>query len=146
MTAFVDPDLAVFRDEVNEFATRSADSRTPGSTSRGVPPRGLREARRTGLLTGTPAAAVRDLSVRRSIRLLAVDPAVMEPALKAHPYWHLHKIKANTCKGDPKLIYEITKAILEPVDELKAVHPSGGEYTLERAVQVSIPLHPGAER
>lgn len=117
-------------------------------------------------LTGVPTAALREASIRRPLRLLSVDANILGPVLKERPYWYLDTIKADSYNGqqndvqtiamnavivthkdtDLKLIYDITKAILEHVDELKAIHRSGGEYTLSRAVQVPILLHPGAEK
>lgn len=43
-------------------------------------------------------------------------------------------------------VYLITKTLFDNVDAIRASHPAAGGVTLEDAVTVPIPLHPGAER
>jgi len=44
------------------------------------------------------------------------------------------------------LVYQITKAIFESVDQLRKVHPSAASISVKNAVSNVIPLHPGAAR
>lgn len=44
------------------------------------------------------------------------------------------------------LVYQITKAIFENVDQLHKVHPSAASISVKNAVSNIIPLHPGAEK
>jgi uncharacterized protein len=44
------------------------------------------------------------------------------------------------------LIYQITKAIFENVDQVRKVHPSAASISLKNAVSNLIPLHPGAAK
>jgi TRAP transporter TAXI family solute receptor len=44
------------------------------------------------------------------------------------------------------LVYQITKAIFESVDQLRKVHPSASSISIKNAVSDIIPLHPGAEK
>ncbi|HPI99203.1 MAG TPA: TAXI family TRAP transporter solute-binding subunit, partial [Synergistales bacterium] len=46
-----------------------------------------------------------------------------------------------------ELVYRITKALWENIDELAAVHAQGKNVKLETALSaMSVPLHPGAEK
>lgn len=47
---------------------------------------------------------------------------------------------------DEELVYEITKALFEHIDELYAAHASAECLTLEVAPKTVVPLHPGAAR
>ena len=47
---------------------------------------------------------------------------------------------------DEDLVYEMTKAIFENLDIIKSSHKAASGLSLENAVRVSIPMHPGAER
>ena len=48
---------------------------------------------------------------------------------------------------DSDLVYKLTKAIFDHLDEIKIITPVAGEMSLERALEgLAIPLHPGAER
>ena len=45
------------------------------------------------------------------------------------------------------LVYEITKAIFENVEDLRAVHPAANQTTIDFTLSATpIPLHPGAIR
>lgn len=48
---------------------------------------------------------------------------------------------------DEELAYQITKAIFEHVDELRAIHPAANDTTVEFTMAATpVPLHPGALR
>ena len=47
---------------------------------------------------------------------------------------------------DEDLVYEMTKAIFENLEIVQSLYKAASGLTLENAVRVSIPMHPGAER
>jgi len=47
---------------------------------------------------------------------------------------------------DEDLVYELTKLLYEKRSELEATHQAAGRLSLDRWRDVTIPLHPGAER
>ena len=48
---------------------------------------------------------------------------------------------------DEDLAYQITKAIFENVEDLRAIHPAANDTTVEFTMAATpIPLHPGALR
>ncbi|MBE0555822.1 MAG: TAXI family TRAP transporter solute-binding subunit, partial [Proteobacteria bacterium] len=44
------------------------------------------------------------------------------------------------------VVYKMTKAVYENLEELGKSHPQGKDIVLKSATSVSIPLHPGAIR
>ncbi len=117
--------------------------------------------------SGIPTSAVVDASASLDINLLEVDKQVMDEFLKQVSFFRLETIPEGTYNGvdkdvlagaspallltsedmDEELVYQITKAIYEHLDELERVHAQGKNIKLENALKaMSIPLHPGAER
>ena len=48
---------------------------------------------------------------------------------------------------DEDLAYQVTKAIFENVEELRAIHPAANDTTVEFTMAATpVPLHPGALR
>ena len=48
---------------------------------------------------------------------------------------------------DEELAYQVTKAIFENVEELRAIHPAANDTTVEFTMAATpVPLHPGALR
>lgn len=47
---------------------------------------------------------------------------------------------------DEEIVYQMTKAFFENIDDIKGSHKAASGLTLEGAVKVSIPMHPGAVR
>jgi TRAP-type uncharacterized transport system substrate-binding protein len=48
---------------------------------------------------------------------------------------------------DEELAYQVTKAIFEHVEDLRAIHPAANDTTVEFTMaSTPIPLHPGAIR
>jgi hypothetical protein len=44
------------------------------------------------------------------------------------------------------MVYKITKALFENLEEVAKSHPQGRDITLEDAPNAAIPLHPGAAK
>lgn len=47
---------------------------------------------------------------------------------------------------DEDLVYQMTKAVFENIDDIHSVHPSAKSIKVESALSTMIPMHPGAER
>lgn len=117
--------------------------------------------------SGIPTSAVVDASASLDINLLEVDKDVMDEFLKKVNFMRLETIPEGTYNGvnkdvltvarpallithekmEDEIVYEITKALFEHIDELERVHAQGKNIKLENALKaMSIPLHPGAEK
>ncbi len=116
---------------------------------------------------GVPISTVMDLASTHDIRILPFEEKEMAIILKANPYWSREVIPANSYRGqtqdvptfayytvivtykdmDEKLIYDITKLLIEKSDELAKVHPVGKEFNLKNITKgVATPFHPGAKK
>lgn len=117
--------------------------------------------------SGLPTSAVVDASASLDINLLEVDRQAMENAIKEYKFLKLQTIPEGTYNGvnkdvltvatpalfittkdmDEEVIYNITKALFENIEEIERVHAQGKNIKLETAVEaMSVPLHPGAEK
>lgn len=117
--------------------------------------------------SGYPTSAVVDASTTLDVRLLELDDEVMGAYTADRPYLTMTTIPGGTYNGideDVKVVaspaifsaredlsedvvYAITKALFENLDELAAVHAQGSNVKLETALAaMSVPLHPGAEK
>lgn len=116
---------------------------------------------------GVPISTVLDLASTHDIRILPIEENMMEVILKENPYWSREVIPANSYRGqtqdvptfayytvlvtykdmEEKLIYDITKLLIEKNEELAKVHPVGKEFTLKNAPKgIVTPFHPGAKK
>lgn len=118
------------------------------------------------VLAGAPTAALIDLDSQRNMRLLPVDGDTVAAMLDAYPFYQLYDVPAGTYSGqgsdvtvinDPAtlfaagntaedLVFRITEALFNSLDELAEVHPQAAAISVETATQVPVPLHPGAQR
>lgn len=117
--------------------------------------------------SGIPTSAVVDASATLDINLLEVNKAMTDKLMSDAIYFRYETIPEGIYNGvdhdiltvaspalliaqesmDEELVYEITKALYENIEELEAVHAQGKNIKLENANKaMSIPLHPGAER
>ena len=106
-----------------------------------------------------------DLSTTRQMVLICMTPEEQAKVSAENPYYKPFTIPAGTYKGqdsdcltvgtpnvlfvradeDPELVYQLTKALFEHVDELGKIHPAGKTISPEYVLQATlIPLHPGA--
>ena len=113
---------------------------------------------------GLGVASIRDLSTSIKITVVPVEASLVEKL--GSPYIAT-TIPANTYDGqdedvpaaavpnylvtssevDEELVYQMTKAIFENLDELVAAHQAAKEIDPAKAAKDTvIPLHPGAER
>ncbi|NLL36464.1 MAG: TAXI family TRAP transporter solute-binding subunit [Fretibacterium sp.] len=119
------------------------------------------------LVAGYPTAAVMALAAQKDVDLVAFEDALLDKLAKDYPYFIKDVIPAGTYKGvdhdtptpavmailvcdsemADDLVYSITKAIFENLDELRPVHDKAKLISLETALKgASIELHPGAAK
>lgn len=116
------------------------------------------------VVAGIPNAAIMDVAVMQSVRIVNIPDDKAAQLTKKYPFLSPVTIPANTYKGMPEtktvavnavliastsldqnLVYNMTKALFEGQAELAAAHAKGKEVTAKNAVAgVSIPYHPGA--
>mgnify|MGYP001424683844 CR=1 FL=1 len=116
-------------------------------------------------LGGYPTAAVMEIATTQKIRLIVPDQDKFTALLKKYPYYsrivipkEVYKQEADVpCVGinnifftkksmDEKLVYEITKALYDHLDELGAANATARQIDRKNLSQTPIPLHPGAKR
>lgn len=119
------------------------------------------------ITAGFPTAAIQDIAAQHDVVLISVDDEIAEQLIKDYPFYtkvtipaesypnqkedvHSIAVKAMlvvTDEMDEDTAYQITKAIYNNLDRLKAAHSVGAYITTESASDgVSIPMHPGAEK
>jgi TRAP transporter TAXI family solute receptor len=119
------------------------------------------------LIAGYPAAAVRALTALEDIDLLTFQEDLLNELVEDYPFFAKDVIPAGTYPGvdhdtstlavsallvcdaelSDDLVYGITQALFENLDELRSVHEKGQSISLDKALEgMVIPLHPGAAR
>ena len=120
------------------------------------------------VVAGAPTPAVVELmTTNANARLIPIDGEVSAAIMNSCPYYTEYKIKAGTYKGqtedittitvkatlivsanlDEDTVYEITKAIFDNIDAIKAEHAKGAELSLENATSgMTAPFHKGAAK
>jgi TRAP transporter solute receptor, TAXI family len=116
------------------------------------------------VLAGAPVAALIDLDARADMVLLGVEPDAVAGMLQEYPFYQLYTIAGGTYPdvaadtvvindpatlfvredADPALVEGMTAAIFDHLDALIQVHGIARQITHATAVNVPIPLHPGA--
>ncbi|MFN4272435.1 MAG: TAXI family TRAP transporter solute-binding subunit [Aliihoeflea sp.] len=120
----------------------------------------------TVVLAGAPTAALIDLGAQRDMKLISVDADTVAAMLEEFPFYQVYEIPAETYSGqaeavtvindpatlfvkadaDEELVYSITKALFDNLDELAEIHPQARAIALETATNSPVDLHPGAQR
>ena len=114
---------------------------------------------------GIPNAAIMDVSVMQSIRILSIPDDKVVQLTKKYPFLSPMVIPPNTYKNQlsevktvavaavlivssdlpEDAVYKLTKALFENQAELASAHAKGKELNLKKAATgVSIPFHAGA--
>ena len=113
-----------------------------------------------------PVSAIMDLDASVGVKLVPIDAEKAEVIRGLDPNYFPTLLPGGTYKSMPDdlptigvsnllvcregleedLVYELTKLIYEKRSELEATHQAAGRLSLERWRDVTIPLHPGAER
>ena len=117
--------------------------------------------------TGIPASSIMDLASARDIKLVPVDDKTMAEMTKQNPGYIKRVIKAGTypkqdkdvpvigysthivaaCDLPEDMIYRITKAMAENVDDMAAVvKPIAGLTPKDMAIDIGVPFHKGATK
>lgn len=117
--------------------------------------------------SSVPAAIVHDLNSLNKVTLLPVGGKLREAIVKKYPFYTPVSVPANTYKYQPApyetvavqalliadaklpedLVYGMTKAIFENLNEIKAAHSAAKGMSLKTALDgVAVPLHPGAKK
>lgn len=116
---------------------------------------------------GTPTAAVNELAATKGVRVLPIDADHIAKIIQKYPYYAEQVIDAGTYPGfdekvstvavkaqlvaraelDEMIVYNLTRALYENLDQLKAVHKKAEEIKPEEALKgVSLDIHPGAAK
>ena len=116
---------------------------------------------------GTPTAAVNELAATKGVRIIGLDADKIGNIIEKYPYYAEQTIPAKTYSGfdeevktvavkaqlvvraelDETMVYNLTKALFENLDQLQNVHQKAKEITLEQALEgVSLDVHPGAAK
>jgi TRAP transporter TAXI family solute receptor len=119
------------------------------------------------ILAGYPTAAIMALAAQKEIDLVTFDDDLLDRLTNEYPFFIKDSIPAGTYTGvdhntptpavmavlvcdsalDDALVYAITKAIFENLEELKPVHDKAKLIALEKALDAaSINVHPGAAK
>ena len=117
--------------------------------------------------TAIPASAIQQLAAgNKAYRLLDVDEEIANELCEEYGYFgygtidtsvydnmpqeahtmYISNMVAVRADLDEDLVYEMTKAIFENLEIVQSSHKAASGLTLENAVRVSIPMHPGAAR
>lgn len=117
--------------------------------------------------TAIPASSIQQLAAGgHAYRLIPVDQDKADELCEEYGYFGYGTIGASVYDNmpadvdtmyisnmvavradlDEELVYEMTKAFFENLETIQNSHKAASELTLETAVKVSIPMHPGAQR
>ncbi|MCT4683843.1 MAG: TAXI family TRAP transporter solute-binding subunit [Roseicyclus sp.] len=115
---------------------------------------------------GAPTSSILNLATTQSIVMIELTDAQMTAAQEAEPLFARTTLADGTYEGvgatavlgvpnvlavssemDEELAYQITRAMFENIDDLRAVHPAANQTTVEFTLAATpVPLHPGAIR
>ncbi|MCR5285455.1 MAG: TAXI family TRAP transporter solute-binding subunit [Treponema sp.] len=119
------------------------------------------------ITAGVPNSALQELAFTAGLILIPVDGEAADKICQKYGFYTKTIIPADTYKGtesdtaalaikatlavssklDEEIVYEMTKALFENLDELAQGHAKGKEVSAEKAVTgVSVPFHPGAKK
>jgi TRAP transporter TAXI family solute receptor len=117
--------------------------------------------------TTAPASAIMDLASARDVKLIPVDDKTMAEMQKQNPGYIKRVVKAGTypkqdkdvpvigysthivaaCDLPEDVVYRITKAMAENVDDMAAVvKPIAGLTPKDMAIDIGVPFHKGAAK
>ncbi len=121
-----------------------------------------------GFLTGgLPIAAITELATTQDIKIIPIDPAIVDKLREEFPIYLSKEIPGGTYKGvdrpvktvamknyilinkdvDEDLAYKLVSVMYENLDKLSEYHAAAKEIKIETATEAMVlPLHPGVER
>lgn len=116
---------------------------------------------------GAPTSSILNLATTNDIVMIELSEAELAAAREADPVFAVTTLPGGTYEGvsedvsvigvpnilvvsaemSDDLVYQVTSAMFENIEELQAVHPAANETTVDFTMSASpIPLHPGAIR
>jgi TRAP transporter TAXI family solute receptor len=119
------------------------------------------------ITAGIPTAAVTDIAASREVVLVPVGDDALAALRGRWPFYTRVTIPADTYRGltapvrtvavmamlvaradlPDDLVYNLTKALWENLDRMRAAHARGRDLDLAKALDgMPVPVHPGAER
>lgn len=119
------------------------------------------------ITAGVPTAAVTDIAASREIFILPISNDALDALRARWPFYTRHVFPAETYRGlsEPvstvavmamlvvradlpdDLVYNLTKALWESLDRMRAAHARGRDLELTKALDgMPVPVHPGAAR
>jgi len=119
------------------------------------------------VVAGAPTPAVTDLAMAKSAHLVPIDGEIADKIMANCPYYTKYVVPAGTYEGQTEdvstitvkatlivsaelsedAVYEMTKAIFDNIDAIKAVHAKGAELSIENATSgMTAPFHKGAAK
>ncbi|MBO5228768.1 MAG: TAXI family TRAP transporter solute-binding subunit, partial [Lachnospiraceae bacterium] len=119
------------------------------------------------IVAGPPTPAITELCTTNNAYLVPIDGAVADKLMADCPFYTVHTIPAGTYKGqvaDVKTVtvkatlivsesasedavYNLTKAIFDNIDAIKAENAKGAELSIENATSgITVPYHKGAAK
>lgn len=119
------------------------------------------------ITAGVPTAAVTDVASSREVVILPVSNDALDALRARWPFYTRQIIVPDTYRGQSApvptvavmamlvaradlpedLVYNLTKALWENLDRMKAAHARGRDLELTKALDgMPLPVHPGAER
>ncbi len=119
------------------------------------------------IVAGPPTPAITELFTTNTAYLVPIDGDIATKLLADCPYYTVHSIPANTYTGQTEevktvtvkatlivsasasedAVYELTKAIFDNIEAIKAAHAKGTELSIENATSgMTVPFHAGAAK
>jgi len=117
------------------------------------------------MMAGYPAAAATQIAAIHKIKFIPLEKNHLENLINEYPYYSeiavpkdVYKLEKDIAALglrnilivnnalDEELVYKVTKAIVENLDELKEANATAKQIDLSKAKEIPIPFHPGAER
>jgi TRAP transporter TAXI family solute receptor len=119
------------------------------------------------ITAGYPTAAVTDIAASRDVMLVPISSEKLAELRERYPFYARQVVAAGAYRGltapvqtatvlamlvaradlSNDLVYNMTKALWESLDRIRAAHAVGRSFDLAKAREgMPIPIHPGAER
>jgi TRAP transporter TAXI family solute receptor len=119
------------------------------------------------ITAGYPTAAVTDIAASRDVMLVPISAEKIAELRERYPFYTRQVVPAGAYRTitapvqtatvmamlaaradiNADLMYNMTKALWENLDRMRAAHARGRDFVLNKARDgMPIPLHPGAER
>lgn len=116
--------------------------------------------------TALPNPALRQYEASGNrVQMISLPENVIAQVTREHPYFSRFVIPTSMYQTEREIVtlngtnmaivdrdlsedvvYRITKALMESVSQISASHPAARAFSVEGAVEMPVPLHPGAER